>query len=48
MKDVKGWLKFIFSLAFTVMVIAVLFVVIFVVFDGQEPDASFWIELIAT
>lgn len=48
MKDVKGWLKFIFSLVFTVMIVAVLFVVIFVVFDGREPDAAFWIELIST
>ena len=48
MKAVKGQLQLLMSALFTLMIIMVLFVIIFVVFDKQEPDAQFWTELITT
>lgn len=48
MKAVKGQLQLLMSALFTLMIVMVLFVIIFVVFDKQEPNAQFWTELVTT
>lgn len=48
MKAVKGQLQLLMSALFTLTIVVVLFVIIFVVFDKQEPNAQFWTELVTT